>query len=278
MLETSLMGEGHQTELAAAVADLKAAKRRRAREAGLTPAPEATPPRDTGERDRTPELRHRHGWAWLRIFRRYDTYQAALDELEEHGLARPRARAHQQLRRSALIVVDVQRGFDDAAYWGERDNPDCEANVAALIAAWRAAGWPIVFVRHDAAEPDSPLRLGQPGHEFKDVVTGEPDLLVAKRVNSCFYGEPDLHAWLHEAGLDAVTVCGITTNHCCETTVRMAGNLGYETTFVVDATHTFDRGGVPAAELSRISAINVDDEFATVRSTADVVAAVSPAR
>ena len=85
MLETSLMGEGHQTELAAAVADLKAAKRRRAREAGLTPAPEAKPLRDTGERDRTRELRTRHGWAWLRIFRRYDTYQAALDELEEHG-------------------------------------------------------------------------------------------------------------------------------------------------------------------------------------------------
>jgi nicotinamidase-related amidase len=103
-------------------------------------------------------------------------------------------------------------------------------------------------------------------------------LLVTKQVNSVFYGTPDLHAWLTDAGLDAVTVCGITTNHCCETTVRMAGNLGYDTTFVVDATHTFDRGGVPAAELSRISAINVDGEFATVRATADVVAAVSRVR
>ena len=33
-------------------------------------------PRDTGERDRSAELRKRHGWAWLRIFRRYDTYEA----------------------------------------------------------------------------------------------------------------------------------------------------------------------------------------------------------
>jgi hypothetical protein len=86
MLETSLMGEGHQTELAAAVADLTAAKRRRAREQGLAPAAaDPAPRRDTGERDRSRELRHRHGWAWLRIFRRYDTYQAALDELEQHG-------------------------------------------------------------------------------------------------------------------------------------------------------------------------------------------------
>jgi len=33
----------------------------------------------------------------------------------------------------ALIVVDVQRGFDDAGYWGRRNNPSCESNVAALI-------------------------------------------------------------------------------------------------------------------------------------------------
>jgi hypothetical protein len=84
MLETSLMGEGHTTELAQAVADLKAAKRRRAREAGAVEAPQPAR-RDTGERDRTRELRHRPGWAWLRIFRRYDTYQAALDELETQG-------------------------------------------------------------------------------------------------------------------------------------------------------------------------------------------------
>jgi hypothetical protein len=85
MLETSLIGEGHQTELAAAVADLKAAKLRRAREQGRLAEPDAEARRDTGERDRTRELRGRHGWAWLRIFRRYDTYKAALDELEERG-------------------------------------------------------------------------------------------------------------------------------------------------------------------------------------------------
>ena len=59
---------------------------------------------------------------------------------------------------SALIVVDVQRGFDDAAYWGARNNPACEANIAALIAAWRASAQPIVFVRHDSSTFTRPAR------------------------------------------------------------------------------------------------------------------------
>lgn len=38
--------------------------------------------RDTGERDRTGELSRRHGWAWLRPFRRYDEYEQALRALD----------------------------------------------------------------------------------------------------------------------------------------------------------------------------------------------------
>jgi nicotinamidase-related amidase len=47
-----------------------------------------------------------------------------------------------ELDRTALIVVDVQRAFDDADYWGRRNNPACEANVAARLAAWREAERP----------------------------------------------------------------------------------------------------------------------------------------
>ena len=172
----------------------------------------------------------------------------------------------------ALIVVDVQRGFDDPA-WGRRDNPDCEANVGALIASWRERGLPLVFVRHDSDEPGSSLAPGQPGNAFKDVVTGEPDLLVTKTVNSSFHGEPSLQAWLDGEGIRTIYVCGITTNHCCETTARVGGNLGYDVRFVLDATHTFDLpdpwGGVVSAdELARVTATNLHGEFATVVDTA----------
>jgi nicotinamidase-related amidase len=172
----------------------------------------------------------------------------------------------------ALVVVDVQRGLD-AAYWGRRDNPDCERNIAALIEHWRDLAWPVVFVRHDSAEPGSPLAPGTPGNAFKDVLTGEPDLLVTKKVNSSFHGEPSLQAWLDGHGIGRLYICGITTNHCCETTARVGGNLGYDVRFVLDATHAFDRPDpagniVPAEELVRVTATNLHGEFATVVDTA----------
>ena len=79
MLEASLMSEDDRSDLTAAVSSLKAAKERRLGEEAAAAAPAR---RDTGERDRTSELGKRHGWAWLRVFRRYDTYKAALDEID----------------------------------------------------------------------------------------------------------------------------------------------------------------------------------------------------
>jgi nicotinamidase-related amidase len=128
-----------------------------------------------------------------------------------------------------------------------------------------------VFVRHDSAQPDSPLAVGQPGNDFKPELFGEPDLLVTKDVHSAFHGEPDLHGWLQAGGIDTVVVCGITTNHCCETTARVASDFGYETWFVRDATHTFDRGGIAAAELALITDVNLDGEFATVVGTSEML-------
>jgi nicotinamidase-related amidase len=183
------------------------------------------------------------------------------------------------LDRLALLVVDVQQGFGDPA-WGPRNTPDAEANIAALLRAWRAAGRPVVLVRHDSGEDGSPLRPGQPGNALQPFVVegGAPDLLVAKSVNSAFHGTPDLDAWLRERALEGIVVCGITTNHCCETTARVGGNLGHRVLFVTDATYTFDRAGpdgvvVTADELARATSANLHGEFADVVTTAALVAA-----
>lgn len=141
----------------------------------------------------------------------------------------------------ALVVIDMQRGFDDLGFWGPTANPDCEANVARLIDAFAQAGEPVVVVRHDSRHPGSPLHPSHPGNALVDAVAGaDAAVLVTKNVNSAFYGDPDLHAWLQERGIGELVLCGIQTNMCVETTARMGGNLGYDVTVVLDATRTFD--------------------------------------
>ena len=201
---------------------------------------------------------------------------ARAGRLPLHGERAVRALRGAVLSPPALIVVDVQRAFDDPS-WGPRNNPDCDRNIAALIEHWRERGDPLVYVRHDSDEPGSTLAPDSPGNAFKDIVTGEPDLLVTKSVNSSFHGEPSLQAWLDGEGIGTIYVCGITTNHCCETTARVGGNLGFDVRFVIDATHTFDRpdpygGVVTADELARVTATNLHEEFATVIDTETALA------
>ncbi|WFB08098.1 cysteine hydrolase [Streptomyces sp. LX-29] len=198
-------------------------------------------------------------------------------------------------QNAALVVIDVQKGFDDPVHWGPRDNPAAEENITALIDAWQSTGRPVVFVRHDSPKPNSPLRPGQEGNDFKDVVASRrgkgsgPEVLITKTVNSAFYGTPDLREWLdalpHGEAAEGqgrqLVVTGIQTNMCCETTARMGGNLGYEVFFALDATHTFDLEGpdgwkLTAQELARATAVSLHGGgFAKVVTTKELVAAAS---
>lgn len=176
-----------------------------------------------------------------------------------------------KLNNRALIVIDVQKGFAEHDVRGERNNPDCEVNVAKLIEAWRESNLPVVFVKHNSKSETSVLRPNQPGNDFKAIVAGEPDILVTKSVNSAFYGTPDLYQWLKANDIDSVAICGIQTNMCCETTARMAGNLGLDTWFILDATHTFAKEfngkKISAEELAQTTAVNLSGEFAEILST-----------
>lgn len=182
-----------------------------------------------------------------------------------------------------LVVIDMQKGFDDLDFWGPTANPQCEQNVAALLRHAEAEGIPIVVVRHDSRSEASVLHPSAGGNALVDVVGRAPAaLLVAKSVNSAFYGDPDLHAWLQERGVAELLICGIQTNMCVETTARMAGNLGYDATVVWDATRTFDldadisgmgRVTRTAAEIMATSALVLQQGgFARIRTTAEVVA------
>lgn len=180
--------------------------------------------------------------------------------------------------RAALLIIDVQQGLDDP-YWGERNNPEAEKRMAELLAAWRAAGRPVIHVQHSSTNPNSPLAEGKPGHALKPEVlpaAGEP--LFHKSVNSAFIGT-DLEKHLRENGIESLVIAGLTTDHCVSTTARMAANFGFRVTVVEDATATHERRGPDGTKYSadlmhRAALASLHEEFARILSTKQVIESI----
>lgn len=176
----------------------------------------------------------------------------------------------------ALLLIDIQKAFDEHAYWGDnRNNPQAEANAERLLIHWRTQGWPVIHIRHDSVLPGSIMAVGQVGNDFKDEVrpiVGEP--IFSKSVNSAFIGT-GLQAYLEEHTIHSLVIAGLTTDHCVSTTARMAGNFGFETYLVADATATFDKKGFdgqfyPAEVIHQTALASLHSEFATVLTTEQV--------
>ena len=191
--------------------------------------------------------------------------------------------SHDTSSATALIVVDVQRAFDEWVAAGKRrNNPHAEQRIVDLLRAFREHGAPIVHIRHHSRNPNSAFLPDRPGYAVKEEAreaAGEP--VIVKRVNSAFIGT-DLEQRLRAANIKTLVICGATTNHCVETTTRMAGNLGFDACLVRDATWTFDRAGPngdqhSAEEIHAMTLANLNGEFARIVSAADAIAALEPA-
>lgn len=178
-------------------------------------------------------------------------------------------------QNTALIIIDVQKGFDESV-WGERNNPQAEDNIAKLLDSWREHGRPVFHVQHMSTSPNSPLNPNHPGNAIKDALlpkAGEP--LIQKNVNSAFIGT-DLEQQLRKRGCNSLVIVGFTTPHCVSTTTRMAGNLGFETYLVSDATAAFELTGhngrkYSAQEIHDVSLVTLRGEFATVVETTSLL-------
>ncbi len=181
--------------------------------------------------------------------------------------------------KAALLLIDIQKGFSEKSYWGPRNNPDAEQMAGELLKKWRKLGWPVLHVKHNSTNPDSPLVKGKPGNEIQEVVApSEDEKVYEKSVNSAFIGT-DLEKDLKDQEIQTLIVAGLTTDHCVSTSVRMAGNLGFRVYLVADATATFDKKGpdgktYPADTMHHVELASIHGEFAHVCTAQQVLSIV----
>jgi len=140
---------------------------------------------------------------------------------------------------SALVVIDVQESFRRRPSWEVVSNPDITADVQRLVDAARAAGDLVVWVLH--SEPGSGGVFDPAGGHVRlmdELVPLDGEPIVTKTSRNAFT-TTNLGQLLTERGIRHLIICGIQTEQCCETTARVANDLGYDVTFVTDATATF---------------------------------------
>jgi len=188
----------------------------------------------------------------------------------------------------ALVVIDVQESFRRRPTWQVVSNPDIAADVQRLVDAARAAGDLVVWVLHGEPGTGGVFDPAQGDVRLMDGLVpldGEPILTKTSR-NA--FTTTNLAQLLTERGIRHLIVCGIQTEQCCETTARVANDLGYEVTFVTDATATFpiphrdapagrsvadlvaDPRTLTADDVIARTEYALADRFATIRSVAEL--------
>ena len=187
-------------------------------------------------------------------------------------------------RETALLLIDVQVGVDVLSHWGgsngRRNNPDAEAKMSQLLAAWRNAKLQVAFTRHDSRESASPLKFSLPtGAQKPGFEPAAGEIVVEKDVNSGFIGT-DLEIQLRRAKISRLAIVGFFTNFCVETTTRMAGNLGFDTYLIEDCCSSSNRIGPDGVDrdpelVHAMTVANLHGEFCTAINFADALGLVT---
>ena len=181
--------------------------------------------------------------------------------------------------QNALLVIDIQDSFKVGDRWTTRNNPDFEENVKRLIDGFRKAKQPIFyFLDNDDDEHFNPRSPHYRLMDFLDPRADEP--VIHKYSRNCFT-TTQLQQLLFRKGVTKVTITGIKTEQCCETTARVASDLGFDVDFVTEATMTFPIAGGSAAErtlsadeISERTEYALRNRFATIKSVEDVLSSL----
>lgn len=173
---------------------------------------------------------------------------------------------------TALLVVDVQDSFKHEGRWERRSNPDFQQNVDRLLSAWRDAGLPVFFILHTDSDPG--FRRTDPEFRLMDFLGRRDDepLLVKNTRNS--FTSTDLQSRLDALGIKRLVIAGLTTEQCCETTTRVAADLGYDVDFVTEATATFPLAGMEMRDLVTRTEAVLRDRFARIATVDEIVSEI----
>ncbi|NDL64674.1 isochorismatase family protein [Acerihabitans arboris] len=182
------------------------------------------------------------------------------------------------MTQSALLIIDVQQSFPQRSFWSEDDVPAFQQAILSLIEGCRQRGAALVDVFHNNGDgpfsPESGLVKPLP------FLTHAADASFNKHVHNALT-ESGLHEWLGERDIRHLIIAGIRTEQCCETTARVASDLGYRVTFVTEATLTFPmtHGGrtLSSADLKHRTETVLIDRFAEIRTVAGCLAELEQA-
>lgn len=184
---------------------------------------------------------------------------------------------------AALLVIDVQESFRARADWARISDPDIAAHIAPLVEHARASGDHVVWVLHTEPGSGGLFDPGNPAVTVMSELEPEPGEAILHKTSHNAFTTTDLAQRLTRWGVDEVVVTGIRTEQCCETTARVASDLGYRVRFVLDATatHPLPRFGggdeLSAAEVMTRTASALSGRFATIVTREEVLGRARPA-
>lgn len=182
---------------------------------------------------------------------------------------------------TALLIIDMQREMQRRIEAGwDCLHPDAPARIAALARAFRAAGKPVIHVRHASTDPAAPLHPAAAGFAPMGCALAEAGEAVFLKAGSSGFAGTGLEAHLAAEGIRDLVVVGAVAGFCVNTTVRAASDLGFGVTVARDAVIGF---GLPDAGLSAqvifdVTMAHLAADFAGVVATADVLAALQENR
>ncbi|MGO1117755.1 cysteine hydrolase family protein [Rhodovibrionaceae bacterium A322] len=174
---------------------------------------------------------------------------------------------------TALLVIDAQRAIDDPR-WGQRNNPDAESVIARLLAHWRSKNAPVIHVHHQPTDPASTFQGS--GQDIKPEAQPRSDELRIHKTTPCAFTQTELDSFCRSEGFHRLVICGFITENSVESTVRTAGNRGYETWVVANACATFARTDLngtdwTAENIHQLSLSNMAQDYARIIQSDDLI-------